>query len=53
MTSSNCMEQLSVADIGIVGSYLKEGHIDSGDMSFSNTTEFMKKIKELRYEVIK
>jgi predicted TIM-barrel enzyme len=44
----NCIEQLSIADGGIVGSYLKEGHIDSGYVSPIYVNVFAEKVKSLR-----
>lgn len=45
---NNCLEQLEIADGGIVGSYFKEGHIDSGEVSPANVERFMNKVKILR-----
>jgi hypothetical protein len=48
LTARNCVNQLAIADAGIVGSYLKVGHIDSGDVCNQNTKEFMEKVKTYR-----
>ena len=47
----NVNEQLRIADAAIVGSYLKEDHIDSGELSKVYTKDFMSKVKELRSEL--
>lgn len=48
LTTQNCTNQLSIADAGIVGSYLKENHVDYGEVSSENTENFMNKVKILR-----
>ena len=47
----NVDTQLRIADAAIVGSYLKEDHIDSGELSPVYTNEFMCKVKELRKQL--
>lgn len=48
LTSDNCVPQLSIADGGIVGSYIKDNHHDNGEISETYTKEFMDKVKTLR-----
>lgn len=48
LTADNVAEQLAVADAGIVGSWLKEGHIDRGEMSPENTRVFMSAVRRAR-----
>lgn len=48
LTADNVEEQLAVADAGIVGSWLKEGHIDRGEMSPENTRVFMSAVRRAR-----
>ncbi|GGK02347.1 membrane complex biogenesis protein, BtpA family [Lentibacillus kapialis] len=48
LTKENCMAKLSVADAGIVGSYLKENGKDDGLVSTINTDIFMEQVKKLR-----
>lgn len=48
LTAANCNEQLIIADGGIVGSYLKDNHLDYGDVSEENTKEFMNEVRTLR-----
>lgn len=48
LTSLNCAEKLSVADAGIVGSYLKDNYHDNGEVSPIHTREFMDQVKTIR-----
>lgn len=48
LTPDNCVPQLSIADGGIVGSYLKDNHRDDGEVTDVFTAEFMNKVKTLR-----
>lgn len=48
MTPQNCTEQLQVADGGVVGSYFKDYHIDSGDIYYPHALQFMGIVKNLR-----
>jgi len=49
LTLNNCEQQLSLADGGIIGSYLKEDHIDTGDLSEDNVKRIMSKVKTIRH----
>jgi len=48
LTTDNCEKQLKIADAGIVGSYIKNTHIDYGEVSDIYVQEFMGKVKTLR-----
>lgn len=48
LTADNVAEQLAVADAGIVGSWLKEDHIDRGEMSAEYTEIFMSAVYKAR-----
>lgn len=48
LTAQNCVEQLSIADAGIIGSYLKDNYKDNGDVSIEHVNEFMGNVKTLR-----
>jgi len=48
LTTDNCISKLSIADGGIVGSYLKDNHRDNGEVSEVYTAEFMGRVKTLR-----
>lgn len=48
LTYDNCVEQLRIADGGIVGSYLKEEHVDYGEVSPIHTKKIMSKVKTIR-----
>lgn len=48
MTPQNCTPQLQIADGGVVGSYLKDGHIDKGDVCSQHVLEFMCVVNNFR-----
>ena len=48
VTSGNVCEKLKYADGVIIGSWLKEGHIDYGDVCEEYVKEFMDKVMEYR-----
>jgi predicted TIM-barrel enzyme len=48
LTEANVATQLALADGAIVGSWLKEGHIDKGRLSASNVACFMSAVRQTR-----
>lgn len=50
LTTDNVKEQLSVADGGIIGSFLKDTRKAEGEVSEANTVEFIKEVLSLRKE---
>lgn len=48
LTEANAASQLSLADGAIVGSWLKEGHVDKGRLSATNVARFMAVIRQTR-----
>lgn len=49
LTPNVVQEQLSVGDAGIVGSWLKKGHVDKGDVNPEYVREFMKAVGAVRH----
>lgn len=50
LTKDNVIEQLSIADGGIIGSFLKDTRKAEGDVSEAYTVEFIKEVLSLRKE---
>ena len=48
VTADNVCEKLKYADGVIIGSWLKEGHHDYGDVSEKYVKEFMDKVREYK-----
>lgn len=48
MTEANAARQLALADGAIVGSWLKEGHVDTGRVAPSHVTRFMAAVRQAR-----
>lgn len=48
MTPDTIEEKLSIGDGAIVGSYFKEGHVDTGDVKEEYVKEFMEKVFSFR-----
>jgi predicted TIM-barrel enzyme len=48
MTAANAGEQLAVADGAIVGSWLKEGHVDRGRVVAAHVARFMAAVRSAR-----
>ena len=48
MTKDTVREKLSIGDAAIVGSYFKEGHVDTGDVCEDHVKEFMDEVWKLR-----
>jgi predicted TIM-barrel enzyme len=48
LNANNCYEQLSIADGGIIGSYLKNTQKDDGDVSEEQIKLFMDEVRKLR-----
>lgn len=48
ITPENCVEQLSVADAAIVGSYFKDTYKDTGDVSKEHVEVLLKEVKKIR-----
>ena len=48
VTTDNILEKLEYADGVIIGSWLKEGHCDYGDVCPDYVKELMGKVKEYR-----
>ena len=46
MTVDSCIEKLTIADGAIVGSYFKEGHVDTGEVNLQYVQEFMKVVSK-------
>lgn len=47
---ANIQAQLQLCDAAIVGSYLKEGHVDTGEVSAVNVKEMVQLFKKIRRE---
>ena len=48
LTEANVASQLSLADGAIVGSWLKDGHVDKGSLSATNVVRFMAAVRQMR-----
>lgn len=48
MTPENCSKQLEIADAAIVGSYFKDTHKDTGDVSADHVRYFMDAVQSVR-----
>lgn len=48
VTADNCIEQLSVGDAAIVGSYFKDTYKDSGDVDGTHVKKLLDTLKEIR-----
>ncbi len=48
MTPESCVEQFSVADAAIVGSYFKKGHVDDSYVEPANVRIFMQQVQRCR-----
>ena len=48
MTEANAAAQLALADGAIVGSWLKEGHVDKGRLSAAHVARFMAAVRRAR-----
>ncbi len=48
MTEANAASQLALADGAIVGSWLKEGHVDKGRLSAAHVARFMAAVRRAR-----
>jgi predicted TIM-barrel enzyme len=48
LTEANVAAQLSLADGAIVGSWLKDGHVDTGRLSAANVSRFMAAVRQTR-----
>lgn len=48
MTPKSCAAQLALADAAIVGSYFKEGYVDSGDVCPDHVRQFMQAVELCR-----
>lgn len=48
VTADNCIEQLSVGDAAIVGSYFKDTYKDSGDVDGTHIKKLLDTLKEIR-----
>jgi hypothetical protein len=48
LTADNCRERLSLADGGIIGSYLKNTHKDDGIVSPEHVGRFMDEVRKMR-----
>lgn len=50
MTEGNAASQLALADGAIVGSWLKEGHVDKGRVMVAHVAQFMAAVRRARAE---
>lgn len=48
LTDKNCIEQLSIADAAIVGSYFKDTYKDSGDVDIEHVKQLLNIVSTLR-----
>lgn len=48
LTADNCIEQLTVGDAAIVGSYFKDTYKDSGDVDGTHVKKLLDTLKEIR-----
>lgn len=48
VTAENCIEQLSIGDAAIVGSYFKDTYKDSGDVDGEHVKKLLDRLKEIR-----
>lgn len=48
ITPENCVEQLSVADAAIVGSYFKDTYKDTGDVDKEHVEVLLKEVRKIR-----